>query len=134
MNRCEFTGRLVRDPEVRYTQSGTAVATFTIAVDRPFAKKDQDAQQADFIPIVAWRKLAEICSNNLLKGRLVGITGRIQVRSYDGQDGKKRYVTEIVADDVEFLDSKKKDGGNAQSTGGTGWKYPEPEDDEPIPF
>lgn len=108
MNKAILIGRLTRDPEVRYTQSGVAVCTFTLAVDRRFARKDANDGQptADFIPIVTWRKLAEVCGNNLVKGRRIGVEGRIQVRSYDAQDGSKRYVTEIIADEVEFLDSK----------------------------
>ncbi len=108
MNKVILIGRLTRDPEVRYTQSGVAVATFTLAVDRRYAKRDANDGQptADFIPIVCWRKLAEICGNNLVKGRRVGVEGRMQVRTYDAQDGSKRYVTEVVADEVEFLDSK----------------------------
>ena len=108
MNKAILIGRLTRDPEVRYTQSGVAVCTFTLAVDRRFARKDANDGQptADFIPIVTWRKLAEVCGNNLVKGRRIGVEGRFQVRTYDAQDGSKRYVTEIVADEVEFLDSK----------------------------
>ena len=96
MNKAILIGRLTRDPEVRYTQSGTAVCTFTLAVDRKFAKKDSGQPTADFIPIVTWRKLAEICGNNLAKGRRISVEGRIQVRSYDAQDGSKRYVTEYA--------------------------------------
>ena len=106
MNKVILIGRLTKDPDVRTTQSGTQVTTFTLAVDRKFAKKDSGQQTADFIPIVTWRKLAEICANNLMKGRLVGIEGRMQVRTYDAQDGSKRYVTEVVADEVEFLSPK----------------------------
>ena len=117
MNKVILVGRLTRDPEVRYTQSGTAVATFTLAVDRRFARRDANDGRptADFIPIVAWRKLAEICGNNLVKGRRIGVEGSMQVRSYDAQDGSKRYVTEVIADDIEFLDSK-----NAPHEGGFG--------------
>ena len=121
MNQAIIIGRLTRDPEVRYTQSGTAVCTFTLAVDRPWAhSKDQQSNQptADFIPVVTWRKLAEVCGNNLIKGRRVGVHGRIQVRSYEAQDGSKRYVTEVVAEDLEFLDSRKDSGGGfGQTTG-----------------
>ncbi len=118
MNKAILIGRLTRDPEVRYTQSGVAVCTFTLAVDRRFARKDANDGQptADFIPIVAWRKLAEVCGNNLIKGRRISVEGRIQVRSYEAQDGSRRYVTEIVADEIEFLDSKNSvphDGGFA---------------------
>ena len=122
MNKAILIGRLTRDPEVRYTQSGTAVCTFTLAVDRRFARKDANDGQptADFIPIVVWSKLAEVCGNNLVKGRRISVEGRIQVRSYDAQDGSKRYVTEIVANEVEFLDSK----GSAPQAGGFGAPAP----------
>ena len=124
MNKVILIGRLTRDPEVRYTQSGIAVCTFTLAVDRRFAKRDANDGRptADFIPIVCWRKLAEICGNNLVKGRRVGVEGSMQVRSYDAQDGSKRYVTEVVADEVEFLDSRGDSqhapGGQQQNYGG----------------
>lgn len=122
MNKAILIGRLTRDPEVRYTQSGVAVCTFTLAVDRRFARREENNGQptADFIPIVCWRKLAEVCGNNLVKGRRISVEGRIQVRSYDAQDGSKRYVTEIVADEVEFLDSR----GSAPQTGGFGAPAP----------
>ena len=118
MNKAILIGRLTRDPEVRYTQSGVAVCTFTLAVDRRFARRDANDGQptADFIPIVTWRKLAEICGNNLIKGRRISVEGRIQVRNYEAQDGSKRYVTEIVADEIEFLDSR----NSASHEGGFG--------------
>ena len=133
MNKSILIGRLTKDPEVRYTQSGTAVCTFTLAVDRKFAKKDSGQPTADFIPIIAWRKLAEICGNNLVKGRRISVEGRIQVRSYDAQDGSKRYVTEIVADEVEFLDSRSQAGAQT-ATGGTGNTAGQTIPDEEIPF
>ena len=133
MNKSILIGRLTKDPEVRYTQSGTAVCTFTLAVDRKFAKKDSGQPTADFIPIVTWRKLAEICGNNLAKGRRISVEGRIQVRSYDAQDGSKRYVTEIVADEVEFLDSRAQTGAQA-ATGGAGNTAGQTIPDEEIPF
>ena len=133
MNHVSLIGRLTKDPEVRYTQSGTAVCTFTLAVDRKFAKKDSGQPTADFIPIVTWRKLAEICGNNLVKGRRISVEGRIQVRSYDAQDGSKRYATEIVADEVEFLDSRAQTGAQA-ATGGAGNTAGQTIPDEEIPF
>ena len=105
MNKVILIGRLVKDPEMRYTQSGKGVCSFTLAVDRRLSKEGQ--QTADFIPIVAWNKLAEICGDNLVKGRRISVEGRMQVRNYDAQDGTKRYVTEVIADEVEFLDSKR---------------------------
>ena len=104
MNKVLLIGRMTKDPETRYTQSGTAVATFTLAVDRRFKKDGQPS--ADFISCVAWNKLAEVIANNLAKGRKVGIEGRLQVRSYDAQDGSKRYVTEVIVDELDFCDSK----------------------------
>ncbi len=103
LNRVILIGRLTADPELRYTQSGTAVANFRIAVDRPFTNQSGE-RETDFIPIVVWDKQAETCANYLNKGRLVAVDGRMQVRSYDAQDGSRRWVTEVVAQDVRFLD------------------------------
>ena len=105
LNRIILMGRLTRDPELRHTQTGTPVASFSLAVDRDFKDKTTGEKSTDFIDIVAWRQLGETCARYLSKGRKVGVTGSIQTRSYDAQDGSKRYVTEIVADDVEFLSS-----------------------------
>ena len=103
MNKVILMGRLTRDPEVRYTTTNnTLVATFPIAVNRRFARQGEE-RQADFINIVAWDKTGEFCSKYFKKGMQVAVTGRIQTRNYDGQDGKKVYVTEVVADNVEFL-------------------------------
>ena len=101
MNKWIGKGRLTKDPEVRYTQAGKAVASFTLATDR----HTKEGQQADFIPCVAWEKLAEIIGNNLSKGREVLVEGRMQVRSYEAQDGSKRYVTECVINNMEFCGS-----------------------------
>lgn len=103
MNKVILVGRLTQDPEVRYTQSGKAVASFTIAVNR-FA--GQGKNEADFVPIVAWEKLAETCGNNLTKGQRVLIEGRLQIRSYEANDGQKRRVTEVIAQNLEFLERK----------------------------
>ncbi|PZN09361.1 MULTISPECIES: single-stranded DNA-binding protein [Thermaerobacter] len=103
LNVVVLIGRLVRDPELRYTPSGVAVGGFTLAVDRPFTNQ-QGEREADFIDVVVWRKLAETCANHLSKGRLVAVRGRLQVRSYETQDGQRRRVAEVVADDVRFLD------------------------------
>lgn len=103
LNRIILIGRLVKDPELRYTPSGAAVANFTIAVDRPFTTR-QGTKETDFIDIVAWQKLAETVANNLSKGRLVAVDGRLQVRSYETQDGQRRRVSEVVAENVRFLD------------------------------
>ena len=103
-NKVILIGRLVRDAEVKYTQSGKPVATFTLAVDRPTAKGE--AKEADFLPIVAWDKLGETIGTYTQKGSKILVEGRLQVRSYDNKEGKKVYVTEVIAGKVEFLDSK----------------------------
>ncbi len=107
LNRVILIGRLTQDPELRYTQNGTAVGSFTVAVNRKF-KRDE----ADFVPIVVWNKTAENCANYLGKGRLVAVEGRLQIRSYETQEGQRRRVTEVVADEVKFLDR----GGTSSST------------------
>lgn len=105
MNKVILIGRLTRDPDLRYTTSNVATCTFALAVDRPFTNQNGE-READFINIVVWRKQAENCKNYLTKGSQVAIEGRIQTRNYDGQDGKKVYVTEVVADNVQFLGTK----------------------------
>lgn len=103
MNHIVLIGRLTRDPELRYTPNGLAVANFDLAVDRPTTNQ-QGERETDFIRIVAWQKQAELCANYLKKGRLVGVEGRLQIRSYETQDGQKRKVAEVVANFVQFLD------------------------------
>ena len=103
LNKVILIGRLTKDPDLRYTQSGVAVARFSVAVSRPYANQ-QGERETDFIDVVAWRKLAEVCAHNLTKGRLVGVEGRLQVRSYDDSQGIRRRVAEVVADNVHFLD------------------------------
>ena len=105
MNKVFLIGRLTRDPELRYTGSNIAVATFSLAVDRNFTGQNGE-RETDFINIVVWRKQAENVKNYLNQGSQVAIDGRIQTRSYDDQNGQKRYVTEVVADNVQFLESK----------------------------
>lgn len=105
INSVSLTGRLTKDPELRYTPSGVAVARFTLAVNRSFSN-NQGEKEADFINILVWRKPAENCSNFLKKGSLVGVTGRIQTGSYEGQDGKRVYTTEVVGESVTFLEPK----------------------------
>lgn len=105
MNKAILIGNLTRDPEVKQTPSGTMVTTFSIAVSRKY--KNQDGNyDADFINIVTWRKLAELCGQYLAKGRKCSVIGRIQSRSYEDAAGQRRYITEIVADEVEFLTPK----------------------------
>ena len=105
MNKAFLVGRLTKDPELRYLSDNTPVVNFTIAINRTFANQSGE-KQADFINIVVWRKQAENIKKYVAKGSLVGIDGRIQSRSYDNQEGKKVYITEVVADKVQFLDSK----------------------------
>lgn len=117
LNRVVLIGRLTRDPELRYTPNGVAVTTFTLAVDRPYSNQ-QGQREADFINIVTWRGLAETCANYLKKGRLTAVEGRLQIRNYDNNEGKKVYVSEIVADNVRFLESTQGQGqGNQGSYG-----------------
>lgn len=118
LNRVVLIGRLTDDPTLRYTQTGVPVTTFRIAVDRP-GKNAKGERETDFFPIVTWRKLAEVCAHNLNKGRLVAVEGRLQTRSYQAQDGGTRWVTEVVSDNVRFLDWPKDgqpggDGGAAE--------------------
>jgi len=106
MNRIILIGRLTRDPELRYTPQGVPVASFSLAVDRPF-KNQAGTRDTDFVDCIAWRKLGETVGNHLTKGRLAGVEGRLQIRSYDAQDGTKRRVAEVIADSVQFLDRPK---------------------------
>jgi single-strand DNA-binding protein len=123
LNRVILIGRLTKDPELRYTPAGVAVAQFTLAVDRPFSK-EQGEREADFIPVVTWRQLAETCANYLRKGRLAAVEGRMQVRNYENNEGRRVYVTEVIADNVRFLESPNRDGGGGQGrddkSGGSG--------------
>ena len=116
MNRCVMLGRLTKDTELKFTPNGTAVASFTLAVNRRFVKEGE--QQADFINCVAWGKTAEFCGNYFKKGMQVAVEGRIQTRTYDNKEGKKMYVTEVVCDNVYFADSKK-EGNNQQQNDNT---------------
>ena len=115
MNKVILMGRLTRDPEVRYTSTNnTLVATFSLAVNRRFARQGEE-RQADFINVVAWDKTGEFCSKYFKKGQQVGVIGRIQTRNYDDKDGKKVYVTEVIAEETYFADSRREGdamGGN----------------------
>lgn len=117
LNRVVLVGRLTKDPELRYTPNGVAVASITLAVNRPFSNQ-QGNREADFINVVIWRKQAENVANYLKKGSLAGVDGRIQTRNYDNNEGKRVYVTEVVAESVQFLESKGSSGGNNQQFGG----------------
>lgn len=110
INRIILVGRLVADPELRYTPAGIPVCKFRLAVNRIF--KNEGEQQADFINCIAWRKQAENLANYMRKGSLVGIDGRIQTGSYEGQDGKKVFYTEVVAESIQFLESKNAQNGS----------------------
>lgn len=106
MNKVILMGRLTKDPDVRYTQTGKVVCQFTLAVDRPFTNQEGQ-READFITVVVWGKIAELCGNSLAKGHRALIDGRLQIRNYDAKDGTKRWVTEIIAHSVEFIEKKK---------------------------
>ncbi|TFE01449.1 single-stranded DNA-binding protein [Jeotgalibacillus salarius] len=121
MNRVVLVGRLTKDPDLRYTPSGVAVATFTLAVNRAFTNQQGD-READFINCVVWRRPAENVANFLKKGSLAGVDGRIQTRSYENQEGKRVYVTEVNAESVQFLEPKNASGGG-QSGGGSNQGY-----------
>lgn len=140
MNKVILMGRLTKEPELRYTSgNNTAVCSFTLAIDRRFSKPGEE-KQADFIPVVVWSKLAEFCGKYFQKGRQVAVVGRIQTRSWDDNEGKKRYVTEVVAEEAYFADSRKGEGapsGNkpfgAQEGQPAEGFYPIDDDDE-LPF
>ena len=126
MNKTVLVGRLTRDPELKYTAgAGTAVATFTLAVDRTFKKDGQP--EADFIPIVVWGKAAESVSKHTAKGKLIAVSGRIQTRNYEHKDKGTVYITEVVSEEVKFLEwaTNKNDGGYVDMT---------PVDNGDIPF
>ena len=132
MNKVVLLGRLTRDPELRYTPNSIASVSFTIAVNRNY-KNANGEYDADFIPVVAWRGLAETLSKHLKKGARVAISGRIQTRSYDGNDGQKRYVTEVIADDATIIDW----GSDTGTPDGETTAAPAgftPVDDDDVPF
>jgi single-strand DNA-binding protein len=129
MNRVVLVGRLTGDPELRYTPNGVPVATFRLAVGRPFSNQ-QGEREADFINCVVWRKPAENVANFLKKGNLAGVDGRIQTRTYDGQDGKRVYVTEVLAESVQFLEPK----GSASGDRGEGGMYNNPPREQRAPY
>ena len=131
MNRAIIIGNLTKDTETRTTQSGKTVTSFTVAVSRKFS----DKKEVDYIPVVTWEKLAETCAQWLSKGKKVGVSGRIQTRSYEAADGSKRYVTEIVADEVEFLTPKAETPKETSGTPNLFHKDKEFEPtDEQLPF
>lgn len=128
MNKIFLIGRLTRDPELRYTGSNTPVATFSLAVNRNFSNQNGE-READFINIVVWRKQAENVKNYLSQGSQVAIEGRLQTRTYDDNNGQKRYITEVIADNVEFLGSKNSSNhSNSTNTTATNNTGPTPYD------
>lgn len=131
LNRIIVMGRMTRDPELRRTNSGTAVASFTVAVDRDF-KSQSGEKETDFIDVVAWRNTAEFASKYFSKGRMAVVEGRLQIRDWTDKDGNKRRSAEIVADSVYFGDSKRDGGDTVQSEPQSG--FSEVEDDGDLPF
>lgn len=133
MNKVVLIGRLTKDPELKYTPgNGTAVTTINLAVDRRY--NPEGKKEADFIPIVIWGKSAESTAQHMRKGLLMGVAGRIQTRSYDAKEGGKRYLTEVVAEEIQFLEWAKKDGDAAYSSSGFDTDDMTPVDDGDIPF
>lgn len=119
LNRVVLIGRLTQDPELRYTNSGTAVASFALAVDRNRTNQNGE-RETDFINIVVWQKQAELCAQYLHKGRLAAVDGRLQIRSYENKEGQRVRVAEVVAESVRFLDrADSASGGNAQRNNGS---------------
>ena len=112
MNKAIIMGRLTKDPDVKYTQTGKVVTQFTLAVDRPFKTPDGQ-KEADFISVVVWGKAAELVGNSCQKGHRLLVEGRIQIRNYEAKDGSKRWVTEIIANGVEFVERKSDKGGTS---------------------
>ena len=127
MNKVILIGNLANDPEARTTQSGISQSTFRIAVQRRFANQ-QGVRETDFFTVIAWRQTADFCNRYLTKGRRVAVEGSIQNRSYDAQDGSKRYVTEIIADNIEALSARGEDGGQPRRDNG-----PTPPPAQPAP-
>ena len=128
-NHCSFIGRLGRDPETRYTQSGDAVCNFSVAVDESYKGKDgQKVDKTEWVNCVAWRKLGEICGQYLTKGSLVAVSGKMQTRKWQDKDGNDRYTTEILLDEMRMLGSK---GENSQSTSNNDQGYYSPPAEPP---
>ena len=129
LNHIIVMGRLTRDPELRYTQSQTPVASFTVAVDRDFAPKDGGDRQTDFIDCVSWRSTAEFGSKYFQKGSMAVVSGRLQIRDWTDRDGNKRRSAEIVADNVYFGESKRRENGGSYSAPSAGGYAPAPGND-----
>ena len=137
MNRIILLGRLTREPEVKVTSSDKTTTTFGLAVDRPFKNRDGKTE-ADFINIVTWNKTAEVAGNYLHKGERLLVEGRLQIRSYEGKDGQKHYVTEVIADRVEFIEKRNSSGAQTatpkEDAGPMGSFGSEMSFDEEVPF
>jgi len=139
MNKAILIGNLTRDPDSRKTANGVSVCTFSIAINRKFSSQSGE-KLTDYIPIVCWRSLADNCSKYLHRGSKVAVLGAIQTRTYEAQDGSKRYVTEVVADEVQFLDRISQDAGS--TAGGASMPSVDPNeiegfttvDDDGLPF
>lgn len=134
LNRINLMGRLTRDPDLRRTQSGTAVASFTLAVERDFKDKQTGEKATDFIDIVSWRQTAEFVSQYLTKGRLAVVDGRLQLRDWTDKDGNKRRNAEVVADSVYFADSRRSEESPAAASSGEEQFAELSEDDGELPF
>ena len=126
LNHIVIMGRLVRDPELRRTGTGTAVASFSLAVDRDFGKNENGEKETDFIDCVAWRQTGEFVSKYFTKGRMAVVSGRLQIRSYTDKDGNKRRTAEVVADNVYFGDSKRDGDGAGRSSAPAAGGYSAP--------
>ena len=134
LNKIILIGRLTDDPELRYTANGTAVSNFTLAVQRSFKNRDGE-YDADFIDIVVWRKQAETCANHLGKGRLVAVEGRLQIRTYETDEGYNRRVAEVVASDVRFLEWPDKDRKKNNNSNNNQQNHQQVEEEElDVPF
>ncbi len=129
LNKVMLIGRLGSDPEIRYTQDGTPVANFSLATDSPIKRGDQWETETEWHRIVAWRRLAEICSEYLNKGRLIYVEGRLRTRSWEDRDGNKRWTTEIIARDIQMLESKTSAGESSDDL-----QPPEPPIEDDVPF
>ena len=128
MNKVFLIGRLTRDPELRYTSSNRAVCQFTVAIDRPFTNQSTGQREADFINVVAWDKTGENIGKYMTKGRLIAVEGRIQTRNYENNEGRKVYVTEVIASNVQFLESKNSTMNNTTNS------MPEQQEKTPYDF
>ncbi len=118
MNKVFLIGNLADEPKTSMTAGGTAKCSFRLAVQRKFTNPQTGQREADFIPVVAWRQTGELCTKYLSKGRKCAVCGSIQTRSYDAQDGSRRYVTEVIADEVQFLGSPARQQGNQEAAQG----------------